>query len=210
MRGCHRLRYAQLVPAYAEPRKKRKKKKTLPSVTGRRIAWLSGPAVQFRSQLGGASGRCPEIAARTRAWKAFFPGKSRLRSEPLGLPRCLTRQTSANPSPLPPCASPRFGRRRRGTEYTPEQLDQLLAPIALYPDPLIALILPASTVPSDISLAAQYLAANGDPSGIDSQPWDPEREGPGALSRRPEVDERQPRLDAGPRARPSRCSRPTS
>ncbi|HXQ81768.1 MAG TPA: DUF3300 domain-containing protein [Opitutaceae bacterium] len=64
-----------------------------------------------------------------------------------------------------------------GTEYTPEQLDQLLAPIALYPDPLIALILPASAVPSDISLAAQYLGANGDPSGIDAQPWDPSVKG---------------------------------
>ncbi len=65
----------------------------------------------------------------------------------------------------------------QGTEYTPEQLDQLLAPIALYPDPLIALILPASTAPSDISLAAQYLAANGAPSGIDAQPWDPSVKG---------------------------------
>ena len=64
-----------------------------------------------------------------------------------------------------------------GTEYTPEQLDQLVAPIALYPDPLIAIMLPAATAPSDISLAAQYLAANGDPSGIDSQPWDPSVKG---------------------------------
>ncbi|MGA2016583.1 MAG: DUF3300 domain-containing protein [Opitutaceae bacterium] len=64
-----------------------------------------------------------------------------------------------------------------GSEYSPEQLDQMLAPIALYPDPLIALILPASTVPSDISLAAQYIAANGAPSGIDSQPWDPSVKG---------------------------------
>jgi hypothetical protein len=64
-----------------------------------------------------------------------------------------------------------------GTEYTPEQLDQLLAPIALYPDPLIALILPASTDPKDLSLAAQYVAANGDPSGIDSQSWDPSVKG---------------------------------
>ena len=59
------------------------------------------------------------------------------------------------------------------TEYTPEQLDQLLGPIALYPDPLVAVILPASTVPSDIALAAGYLAANGAQAGIDTQPWDP-------------------------------------
>jgi len=52
-------------------------------------------------------------------------------------------------------------------------LDQLTAPIALYPDPLIALILPASTVPADIASAARYLGGNDDPSQIDSQPWDP-------------------------------------
>jgi hypothetical protein len=62
-------------------------------------------------------------------------------------------------------------------QYAPEQLDQLLGPIALYPDPLIALILPASTVPSDISAAAQFVASGADPSGIDSQSWDPSVKG---------------------------------
>ncbi|HTB79354.1 MAG TPA: DUF3300 domain-containing protein [Opitutaceae bacterium] len=58
------------------------------------------------------------------------------------------------------------------SDYAPEDLDQLLAPIALYPDALIALILPASTEPSDVVLAARYLEANGDPAQVDSQPWD--------------------------------------
>jgi hypothetical protein len=58
------------------------------------------------------------------------------------------------------------------SDYAPEGLDQLLAPIALYPDALIALILPASTAPSDVTLAARYLNANGDPAQIDNQPWD--------------------------------------
>jgi hypothetical protein len=71
-----------------------------------------------------------------------------------------------------------------GATYSPEQLDQLLAPIALYPDPLIAVILPASTAPSDIALAANYLAANGAPAGIDAQPWDPSVR---ALARYPDV-----------------------
>ena len=64
-----------------------------------------------------------------------------------------------------------------GAAYSPEQLDQLLGPIALYPDPLVALILPASTVPSDITLAASYLAAHGAPDGIAAQPWDPSVKG---------------------------------
>ncbi len=71
-----------------------------------------------------------------------------------------------------------------GATYSSEQLDQLLGPIALYPDPLIAVILPASAVPSDLTLAAKYLAANGATAGIDAQPWDPSVK---ALAHYPEV-----------------------
>jgi hypothetical protein len=67
---------------------------------------------------------------------------------------------------------------------TPETLDQLLGPIALYPDALVALILPAATVPTDIVLAARYLDAHGDPAGIDAQAWD---ESVKALAHYPEV-----------------------
>ena len=56
--------------------------------------------------------------------------------------------------------------------YTPAQLNDLLGPIALYPDALIAIILPASTEPTDIVLAARFVAEKGDPSLIDVQPWD--------------------------------------
>ena len=55
---------------------------------------------------------------------------------------------------------------------TPDQLDQLLGPIALYPDALIALILPASTASADIVLASRYFQAGSDASAVDSQPWD--------------------------------------
>lgn len=57
--------------------------------------------------------------------------------------------------------------------FTPEQLDQLLAPIALYPDALIALILPAATFPTDIVLAARYLKENpGNLSQVEHRAWD--------------------------------------
>jgi hypothetical protein len=52
-------------------------------------------------------------------------------------------------------------------------VDQLVGPIALYPDPLIAEILPASTFPSDIVMASRYVAQNGDPDQIAAQGWDP-------------------------------------
>jgi len=54
-----------------------------------------------------------------------------------------------------------------------DQLDQLLGPIALYPDPLIAEILPASTFPTQIVMADRYLSSGGDPNQADQQPWDP-------------------------------------
>jgi Protein of unknown function (DUF3300) len=47
-----------------------------------------------------------------------------------------------------------------------------LAKKRLYPDALIALILPASTVPSDLVLAERYIASNGDPAQVANQPWD--------------------------------------
>jgi|SRR5579884_2182938 len=57
--------------------------------------------------------------------------------------------------------------------FTPDQLDKLLAPIALYPDPLLAQILPAVTFPDQISDAAGFIGANGDPDALPSQGWDP-------------------------------------
>jgi len=65
-----------------------------------------------------------------------------------------------------------------------QQLDQLLGPIALYPDPLIAQILPASTLPTQIVLADRYVTGGGDPNQIDQQPWDASVQ---ALARYPNV-----------------------
>ena len=54
-----------------------------------------------------------------------------------------------------------------------QQLSQLLGPIALYPDPLIAVILPAATLPTQIVLADRYVEGGGDTNQIEQQPWDP-------------------------------------
>jgi len=54
------------------------------------------------------------------------------------------------------------------------QLDQLLGPVALYPDPLLSLIFPAATYPQDIVAAEQWLTATPNPTqaDIDAQNWD--------------------------------------
>ena len=55
--------------------------------------------------------------------------------------------------------------------YSPEQLENLLAPIALYPDPLLAQVLPASTFVDQVQQAADWVQRQG-PNGIDDQDWD--------------------------------------
>ena len=64
-------------------------------------------------------------------------------------------------------------------QQTPEQLQQLVAPIALYPDSLVAQILAASTYPEQIVEADRWVQANPDlkddklAQAVDQQPWDP-------------------------------------
>jgi hypothetical protein len=61
----------------------------------------------------------------------------------------------------------------------PEQLDSLVAPIALYPDPLLAQVLAASTYPLEIVQANRWLKENTKLKGEEltkaaaKQPWDP-------------------------------------
>lgn len=55
---------------------------------------------------------------------------------------------------------------------TAQQIEELVSPIALYPDPLVALILPASTFPSDVVLAARFLEDGGSPDRAGTEPWD--------------------------------------
>jgi len=77
---------------------------------------------------------------------------------------------------VPPLAPAQTG--PPATPFNPEQLDQLAAPIALYPDPLVAQILMASTYPLEIVQAARFAKENakltGDPlnQALKSQTWD--------------------------------------
>jgi len=64
-------------------------------------------------------------------------------------------------------------------QQAPEQLQRLVAPIALYPDSLVAQILAASTFPEQVVEADQWVQAHPDLKGdalakaVDQQPWDP-------------------------------------
>ena len=60
-------------------------------------------------------------------------------------------------------------------KLTDAQLQTLLAPIALYPDALVAQILPASTYPLQVVVAQRWLQANPNPTevAIDAQDLEP-------------------------------------
>jgi hypothetical protein len=60
-----------------------------------------------------------------------------------------------------------------GGGLSEEQMDNLLAPIALYPDPLLAQLLPASTFVDQIDQAARWLRShNNNSAGVDDEQWD--------------------------------------
>jgi hypothetical protein len=65
------------------------------------------------------------------------------------------------------------------TNLSNDQLDSLVAPIALYPDPLLAQVLVASTYPVDVMEAQQWLDQNSSLKGdeltaaAEKQSWDP-------------------------------------
>ena len=63
--------------------------------------------------------------------------------------------------------------------FSNEQLDQLTAQVALYPDSLLAQLLMATTYPEDFAAAAAWSKAHPDAKGddavkmVENEPWDP-------------------------------------
>jgi uncharacterized membrane protein YgcG len=82
-------------------------------------------------------------------------------------------QAPAQDAPAPAQQAPPYA------QQTPEQLQRLVAPIALYPDSLVAQILAASTFPEQVVEADRWVQEHPDLKGdalgqaVDQQPWDP-------------------------------------
>jgi hypothetical protein len=74
---------------------------------------------------------------------------------------------------------PQDGKAPPYAQQTPEQLQRLVAPIALYPDSLVAQVLAAATFPEQVVEADRWVQAHSDLKGdalgqaVDQQPWDP-------------------------------------
>ena len=76
-------------------------------------------------------------------------------------------------------ASPAAAQSAQAPVFSSQQLDSLLAPIALYPDALLSQVLMAATYPLEVVQASRWSKSNGDKGGeaavnqAASQPWDP-------------------------------------
>jgi hypothetical protein len=92
----------------------------------------------------------------------------------------FAQEEPAAPAPAPtPAQAPAAPAEEPAAKIPPEQLDALVAPIALYPDPLLAQTLVASTYPLEIVQLQQWLEKNKDlkdqalTDAVAKQPWDP-------------------------------------
>jgi Protein of unknown function (DUF3300) len=87
-------------------------------------------------------------------------------------------------APLPLSAEEQQqGQQPQQQPLTQQELQQLVAPIALYPDALLAQVLTASTYPLEVTLAARWSEKNPKLKGaaleeaMQKQPWDPSVKG---------------------------------
>src|SRR5580765_7222780 len=85
---------------------------------------------------------------------------------PASPPAQTTNAVAAEPAatPAPPPSAP--------AKRSAADLEKLVAPIALHPDPLIAIILPASAYPLEIVQAARFVKDTNNIPKVDDQPWD--------------------------------------
>lgn len=92
-------------------------------------------------------------------------------------PQPAATTTPAVPVPAPATAVP--AAPVAPPSFSSAQIDQWVAPIALYPDPLLSQVLMASTYPANVIQAAQWSHNNPTQQGdaaiqaVSSQPWDP-------------------------------------
>ena len=129
------------------------------------------------------------LSVSLAALLAATPMLAEAQDAPTGPPSSSPAAAAPNENPSSP--APAGGEPSSAARsFSQEELRNLLAPIALYPDALLAQVLPASAYPLDIVQAHRWLEQNSvlvaknDFSGIDNTNWDPAVK---ALARFPDV-----------------------
>lgn len=109
-----------------------------------------------------SAGKAPP--AQAPAAQSSQPAPTPLVAPPAAAPAAPTPQAQPAPpgSPPPPAA----------TAKPLSDLESLVAPIALYPDPLLAELLVASTYPLEVVQAARWLDSKPDLATLKSKDWD--------------------------------------
>jgi uncharacterized membrane protein YgcG len=116
------------------------------------------------------------IYKRFLAWS--FAGVLAL-SMNLASTRALAQDMSQDQAGPAPQGEPPAPDQPQPAQLSPQQLQELVAPIALYPDALVAQILAASAYPTQIVEAQRFIEAHPDLKGkdlgdaVDKQDWDP-------------------------------------
>src|SRR5437016_4787536 len=91
---------------------------------------------------------------------------------------CLLVQFTAQAEAFGPTGQSSGQPPASSVQQTPQELQQLVAPIALYPDALVAQILAASTYPTEIVQADRWMQSHSNLKGeelakeVDKQDWD--------------------------------------
>jgi len=138
-------------------------------------------------------------AIRTTAASQDYPTGTVLSGMPMLAPPPASAPAPENSTPQPAAATepasqpdpgPDSATNDSQTNSTPtpalqtsDQLDALVAPIALYPDALVAQVLAAASYPEQISFADYWVSQNKTLTGtalaqaVDQEPWDPSVKG---------------------------------
>lgn len=115
-------------------------------------------ATQGEFTAAGAEAKNPAPPVYTAPTPAATPASPNAAPAPAAAP------AAPPPIPAPPPSAP--------AKRSAADLEKLVAPIALYPDPLIATLLPASAYPLEIVQAARFVADTNNLAKLDAQPWD--------------------------------------
>jgi hypothetical protein len=146
------------------------------------------PMASFITGLNSTASRentyLDKVGWTARIMKQIFAVALVLLIVPMGMGDLLAQSQEGPPPPPPQQAG--IAPDQGGSEGAPQaqplgpdQLDQLVAPIALYPDALVAQVLAASTYPTEVVEADRWRQAQGNipadqlASEANAQNWDP-------------------------------------
>jgi len=121
---------------------------------------------QLSAQKAAAASRTPPAAGGQNPTAGQLPASPPSQRPPAGPTQPPGSPVASAPAvePAPPLSE--------SAKRSQADLEKLAAPIALYPDQLIATILPASAYPLEVVQAARFIKDTNNLAKLDEQPWD--------------------------------------